>query len=310
MQLSDRIGGRMKLHDLHVLMSVVEAGSMSKAAAILNTGQSAISRSIAELERNFGVRLLDRKPQGVEPTEYGRALLEGGTAAFDDLREAVRKIASMTDPSVGELRIAATPVLASGFVSTVINRLCRRHPRIRFQLSTRDVDVLHSDLHKRTVDFLIARRFGPLEDDRLNFEFLFNESYYVVTSAKNPWSRRGQIKLADLVNERWVLPPTDSVIGSIAAQTFAASGLVFPSATVSSLSPEVRFSMLASGRFLTILSASAWQFSSWRAGLKILPVELKTAKVPTGVVTLKRRTISPTAQLFVREAKEVAKAFG
>jgi DNA-binding transcriptional LysR family regulator len=310
MQLSDRIGGRMKLHDLHVLMSVVEAGSMSKAAAILNTGQSAISRSIAELERNFGVRLLDRKPQGVEPTEYGRALLEGGTAAFDDLREAVRKIASMTDPSVGELRIAATPVLASGFVSTVINRLSRRHPRIKFQLSTRDVDVLHSDLHKRTVDFLIARRFGPLEDDRFDFEFLFNESYYVATSAKNRWSRRRQIKLADLVNERWILPPTDSVIGSIAAQTFAASGLVFPSATVTSLSPEVRFSMLASGRFLTILSASAWQFSSWRAGLKILPVELKTAKVPTGVVTLKRRTISPTAQLFLQEAKEVAKAFG
>src|SRR3979490_42003 len=67
MQLSDRIGRRMKLHDLHVLMAVVQAGSMNKAAALLNTGQSTISRSIAELERTVGVRLLDRSPQGVEP---------------------------------------------------------------------------------------------------------------------------------------------------------------------------------------------------------------------------------------------------
>jgi DNA-binding transcriptional LysR family regulator len=60
MQLSDRIGGRIKLHDLHVLMAVVQAGSMSKAAQVLNTTQPAISRSIADLEHTIGVRLLDR----------------------------------------------------------------------------------------------------------------------------------------------------------------------------------------------------------------------------------------------------------
>src|SRR5712672_2446517 len=92
MQVSDRIGRRLKLQDLHVLMAVVQAGSMNKAAALLNTGQSAISRSIAELERTIGVRLLDRNPQGVEPTEYGRTLLNGGLAAFDDLRQALKNI--------------------------------------------------------------------------------------------------------------------------------------------------------------------------------------------------------------------------
>ena len=80
MQLSDRIGLRIKLHDLHVLIAVVQAGSMGKAATHLNTTQPAVSRSIAELEDAIGVRLLDRNPQGVEPTTFGRALLDGGTA--------------------------------------------------------------------------------------------------------------------------------------------------------------------------------------------------------------------------------------
>jgi DNA-binding transcriptional LysR family regulator len=76
MQLSDRIGLRMKLHDLHVLMAVVQAGSMSKAAALLNTAQPAISRSIAELERTIGVRLLERNPHGVEPNRVRSRLAQ------------------------------------------------------------------------------------------------------------------------------------------------------------------------------------------------------------------------------------------
>ena len=64
-QLSDRIGRRMKLQDLHVLMTVVQAGSMGKAARHLNTSQPNISKSIADLEDALGVRLLDRHRQGV-----------------------------------------------------------------------------------------------------------------------------------------------------------------------------------------------------------------------------------------------------
>src|SRR5712675_1164111 len=130
MQLSDRIGLRMKLHDLHVLMAVVQAGSMSKAAALLNTTQPAISRSIAELERTIGVRLLERNPQGVEPTEYGRALLDGGVAVFDDLRQAVKKIEFLADPTVGHVTVGANEVISDALLPAVFGRLRRRHPRL------------------------------------------------------------------------------------------------------------------------------------------------------------------------------------
>jgi DNA-binding transcriptional LysR family regulator len=107
MRVSDRIGRRLKLHDLHVLMAVVQAGSMSKAAEFLNTTQPAVSRSIADLEHAFGVRLLDRSRQAVELTEYGRALLDGGVAMFDDLRQAVKNIEFLADPTAGEIRVGA-----------------------------------------------------------------------------------------------------------------------------------------------------------------------------------------------------------
>src|SRR4051794_26425469 len=60
MQSSERIGLRIKLHDVDVLMAVVRAGSMGKAATLLNTTQPAVSRSIAALEAMVGARLLER----------------------------------------------------------------------------------------------------------------------------------------------------------------------------------------------------------------------------------------------------------
>src|SRR5215203_7231941 len=130
MQFTDRVARRMKLRDLQVLAAVVQAGSMNKAAAVLNMTQPAVSRSIAELERTVGVSLLDRNARGVEPTAYGRALLNGGTAAFDDLRQAVKNIEYLADPTAGEVQIGCNPFLAANLVSAVVHRLSRRYPRM------------------------------------------------------------------------------------------------------------------------------------------------------------------------------------
>ena len=89
---SDRIGRRIKLRDLHVLQAVLEAGRMSKAAEQLAVSVPVVSKAIADLEHTVGVRLLDRSPQGVEATVYGRALLNRSRAAFDELKQGVNEI--------------------------------------------------------------------------------------------------------------------------------------------------------------------------------------------------------------------------
>jgi DNA-binding transcriptional LysR family regulator len=307
MQLSDRIGSRMKLQDLHVLMTVVQAGSMGKAAQRLNTTQPNISRSIGELEHALGVRLLDRHRQGIEPTEYGRALLDCGVAVFDDLRQGVKNIEFLADPAAGEVRIGSTVFLAASFVSALVDQLSPRYPRIIFHLVTGYMETLHRELSERNVDLLIVRSSSPIADERLDFEFLFDDSYVVAVGAQNQWVRRRRIKLAELANELWVLPPRESVIGTIAMEAFRASGLDYPRVTVVTDSPHTRISLLATGRFVTIFPASALRFPARHSELKVLPVELPMARRPNGIVTLKNRTLSPVAQLFIDCAREVAK---
>ena len=202
MQMSDRIGKRIKLQDVHVLMAVVQAGSMSKAARHLNTSQPNISKSIADLERALGVRLLERHRQGIEPTDYGRALLNGGAAVFDELRQTVKNIEFLADPAAGEVRIGANAGLAASFTSAIIDRLSRRYPRIVFHLVTGYGEALLEALRERNVDLLTARRFGPIPDERVDFEFLFDDACVVLTTHVSSLPARKARGLGD-VRSRW-----------------------------------------------------------------------------------------------------------
>ena len=127
---ADRIGRRLKLRDLHILFAVVQWGSMAKAAHHLAIPQPVVSASIGGLEQTLGVRLLDRSRRGVEPTVYGRALLNFGLAAFDALRQGVKEIEFLADPTVGELRIGCPEWIAAGLLPAVIYRLLQQHPRL------------------------------------------------------------------------------------------------------------------------------------------------------------------------------------
>src|SRR6476660_8634600 len=90
-------------------------------------------------------------------------------------------------------------------------------------------------------------------------------------------------------------------------EAFRVSGLPRPRATVVTIPGEVRTKLLATGRFLSIFPESALKFSTERPKLQILSVDLPLARLPVGIVTLKNRTLSPVAQLFIKHAREVAK---
>lgn len=118
----DRIGRRIKLRDLHILLTVARTGTMGKAARELSVSQPVISKTIADLEHAVGQPLFDRSPHGVEPTSHGHALIKCGVAVFDDLRKGVKELQFLSDPTAGELRIGSTEAGATGLVPSVIQR--------------------------------------------------------------------------------------------------------------------------------------------------------------------------------------------
>src|SRR5436190_18135391 len=155
MRVNERIGRRLKLRDLNIFLTVVNERSMSKAAIELAVSQPAISRAIADMEHALGVPLLDRNPHGVEPTLYGRSLIKRSIVIFDELRQSVKDLEFLADPTVGEIRIGCNGPLAAGMVPAVIETFNRRHPRVLFHVVQADLPTLQRELRDRNIELAI-----------------------------------------------------------------------------------------------------------------------------------------------------------
>ncbi len=305
MEWTDRIGRRIKLRDLHILLAVVQAGSMAKAAAQLSLTQPTISKAIAEMESALGVPLLDRSSKGVEPTRYGRTLVTRSTVVFDELRQGVKEIEFMSDPAIGEVRVGSPDPVGGGLLATAISAMCQRYPRMKFHVVLRETEELFRALSQRTVELVITRFVEGALDDHLSAEVLYRDSFVVVAGASNSWTRRRSPKLSDLVHEPWVLYPRDTAIGAALADAFHKCGVEAPSATVETMSLHLRTSLLATGHFLGALPASVMRFPR-HPEIKSLPVELPGTRQPVGMITLKNRGLSPAVELFADLVRQLA----
>src|ERR1051325_1013005 len=272
-----RIGRRVRLRDLHILFAVVQHGSMAKAGGHLGMSQSAVSQAIAALEHALAVPLLDRTPRGVEPTIYGTALMRRGQAAFDELRSGVKDIEFLTDPEVGEVRIASSEAIAAGVLPAVIERFSLRYPRVKLHLSETSVRQHgYAALHDRSADVVLTLSLRPFEDEwteDLQVEVLFHERICLAVAMRSPWARRRKIDLADLTDAAFIAPGTDTPGGMAVIDAFRTAGLPMPQLTVTAFSVHMRNILSMRGRFIAALPASILR-SNPDLFLKALPVNV------------------------------------
>jgi molybdate transport repressor ModE-like protein len=313
MDLVDRVASRLKLRDLRLLDTVVRQGSMAKAANQLHLSQPAISKAIAEMEHVLGVRLIERGRQGVEPTPHGMALLRRGNAIYDELRQGIAEIEQLSDPTAGAVRIAVPEPIGAGLVTALIAQFTQKYPRATVYVTQTPVASLqfleprYRDLRNRNVDFVLAPIFEPTLDDDLANEPLFEDPAVVAVGLHNRWANRRKVSLVELINEPWVFQPEDSIAGKQHIEAFTALGLPVPRNKTISASVHAQIGLAAAQSHFTIFPYSMMHFSAARLSLKSMPIKLKVAPFSVGIVRLKKRSLSPAAQEFIRMARDITK---
>ena len=291
----------------------MRAKSLARAAAQLHLTPPAVSKAISELEHTLGVRLLDRNRQGIEPTPHGRAFLRRGAAIFDELRQGVSELEFLSDPTAGEIRVATSEPIAAGPLPLVIGKLSRRYPRISIHVIQSPIASLqhsapqYADLRERNVDLV----FGPVvrrtADDDLAIEILFEDDLVVAAHIRHP-CHRGRRRLADVADQPWCLPALNSLVGLRCVEAFRTSGLDGPRRIVTAGSMQLQMGLVTTQNYLTMFPASLVRFGGKRFSIRALPIELPVEPRIIGIITLKNRTISPAAQLFVQAVREAVKS--
>jgi len=304
-----QIGRRLRLRDLHLFFTVVQHGSMAKAAAQLGISQPSVSEVIADLEHALGARLFDRRPRGVELTTYGDALLARTRAVFDELRQGVKDIEFLADPTSGEVRIGCAVPALTTFLRPIIHRFSEAFPGVVLRIEHVPAAVWeHAGLRERKHDLLLEWSVPPFSSDFLGsdvrVECLFDDHLVVVAGPQSRWARRRKIDLAELVSERWILgAPSTSNYADI-AEAVRARGLPMPKVALETLSVPLRTYLLTNGPFITAMLHS---FAS-HSPVKILPVDLQCRPWPFAIFTLKNRTLSPAVERFIGHVRKSAQS--
>ena len=193
-QWEARIGRRIKLRDLQILSAVVRWGSMAKAATHLAMSQPSVSEAMRTLEDALGVRLLDRSHRGIEATIYARALLKRADVVFDELKQGVRDIEFLANPTVGDVTIGCPESLAAGFVPAVVGCLSRQYPNVAVHVvSAQPGEQEFRELRERSVDLLLGRLFKPVTVEDVAVEHLCRDAFFVVAGAHTAWAKRRKI---------------------------------------------------------------------------------------------------------------------
>jgi DNA-binding transcriptional LysR family regulator len=237
----------------------------------------------------------------VEPTIYGRALLKRSITVFDELKQSVRDIEFLSDPTCGELRFGCSESVAT-ILSPVVDRFCATYPRVLAQLSIvpppRERQM--TQLRERKLDLTVSRvtpalpADAEIEDD-LKVEQLFNDRLVVATGNQSPFASRRKVALAELVHASWIQAGGDSWGDLSMANLFRSNGLPMPKISVVTYAVPLRIDLLNTGKYVAAIAKSIAD----RYALKVLPVEVPVRPWMVSIITLKNRTLSPVAEHFV-----------
>jgi DNA-binding transcriptional LysR family regulator len=242
----------------------------------------------------------------VEPTPYGRALVKRGVAMFDELRQGVQDIASLTDPTMGEIRMGGSEHTISAIYSPVVHQFSVQYPRMSFHIIVGDLQTMSRELDARHIDFVVSRMYSPPSEEH-SVEVLFEDPLVVVTGPNNPLARRRRIEISELLDEPWTLQPRENNFGSFAMDALHAAGVAAPRITVATTSSNLRGEMLATGRYLTMVPRYWVLLPRRHPSLRVLPVDFPTTRLKVAIITLKNRSLSRATQLFIDRVRAITK---
>lgn len=196
--------------------TIAECGSITRAATILHVSQPTLSRQLADLERETGLRLLTRVPSGVTPTASGELLLQRGRMIRAQLDAAHRELDELRGLRAGSLRIVAFPTAAATIVIDAMLSLRADHPALTVSVEERDRQTALEAVRAGRAD--IALTFGAgadAGDDTLDALELFEEP--MLAALPHAWAAGlGRcIAIGDLAARPWILGTDTGDLGLI-----------------------------------------------------------------------------------------------
>lgn len=287
---------KLRLQHLRAVDAVERHGSLLKAAAALGVSQPALTKSLHQAEDILQLRLFDRHPRGVHPTEAGSGFVRSARRILAELRRLDEELDEMSSVGGGTLALGALPVAAAGVLPGVLTRLKAAHPKIKVRLQQGRLEELQPLLSSGEIELIVGRLYEPAVPDGYEREPLWTEPISILARAGHPIFSE-TVTVDALRRHDLALPTITQRVGQEIDHLLSLLG-IDPAASLRSSSYGFIREMLHGTDMLSVMPRLMMVGDLLRGTLRVVPLPIPAPDRPAGLIQLRGRALSGAGQAF------------
>lgn len=297
----------LKLKHLQLIVALDEFRHLGRSAEFLSLTQPAVSKSLAEVERMFGLELFVRSTRGTEPTAYGHKVARFARSVLADFDRTREDIGAIASGGAGRVRVGTMVVAMPGLVAQAVALLKAEAPNTVVSIEEGDLSRLLPRLRVGELDVIVGRLEPGYAAPDLETEALYTEGMRVVVAPGHPLARQRQPTWADLASQPWVVPPAWASSRVKLYQLFYKHRLEPPANVIESASYLVTTTFLRQSTCVAFVADAVARQLEQEGQAVALPMAVPIELPPVGLLRLRSTIRTPAGERLLRALRAIAK---
>ncbi|ROZ74380.1 LysR substrate-binding domain-containing protein [Ramlibacter sp. WS9] len=296
----------LKLKHLQLLVALDEFRHLGRVAEFLSVTQPAVSKTLAEIERMFGLALFTRSTRGTEPTAYGQTVVRFARSVIADYARTCEEIAAVTSGSAGHINVGAMVVAMPGLLARAVELLKSESARTTVFVEEGDLTRLLPRLRVGELDLIVGRLEPGYASPDLQTEPLYDEAMTIVAHPDHPLCTVSRPSWSDLAKVPWVVPPSWASSRIKLNQMFYKHKLHPPVDVIETASFLATMIFVRERRALGFLAHGVARHCERDNLLRVLPVKVPIELPSVGLISVAGAIRTPSTEQFVKCLRQAA----
>ena len=297
----------LKLRHLQLLVALDEFRHLGRAAEFLSVTQPAVSKTLAEIERMFGLDLFVRSTRGTEPTAYGDTVVRFARSVLADYDRTREEIASVASGAAGRTRVGAMVVAMPVLLVRAVELLKAQSAQTAVFIEEGDLTRLLPRLRVGELDLIVGRLEPGYSAPDLETEALFEEPMSIVARPDHALARKTRPGWADLAALPWVVPPPWASSRIKLNQLFYEHGLNPPADLIESASFLAMLTFVRQRPAIGFVARSVGRYLEAEGLATMLNIKVPIELPPVGIIVMRGRTRPPATLQLIECLRRAAK---
>ncbi|MBI5718482.1 MAG: LysR family transcriptional regulator [Burkholderiales bacterium] len=296
----------LKLRHLQLLLALDQFRHLGRAAEFLSLTQPAVSKSLVEIERMFGLDLFVRSTRGTEPTAYGATVVRFARQVLADYHRTRDELAAVASGAAGRIHIGAMVVATPTLLAPAVERLKARSSQTAVAIEEGDLTRLLPRLRVGELDLFVGRLEPGYASPDLETEALYDEPMCIVAHPEHPLARAAKPRWAELAGEPWVVPPAWASSRVKLEQLFYKHKLAPPTDLIESASYLMTVHFVRRRRAFGFVAMDVGRHLEAEGLARRLDLPVPIELPPVGLITMRGRLRTPATAHMLDCLREVA----